>query len=101
MLKAAMTATGLQKYININLDGTKTYKVDISIYSPDPSQGVITTSEVMEASVESLIKISGETLQDTHRDSIITFKFPKTEEVIECFRDGEDIICRKSEFIRL
>ena len=65
-----MTATGLQKYININLDGTKTYKVDISIYSPDPSQGVITTSEVMEASVESLTKIAGETLQDTHRDSI-------------------------------
>ena len=101
MLKAAMTATGLQKYININLDGTKTYKVDINIYSPDPSQGVITTSEVMEASVESLTKIAGETLQDTHRDSIITFKFPKTEEVIECFRDGGDMICRKSEYIRL
>ena len=39
--------------------------------------------------------------QDTHRDSIVTFKFPKTEEVIECFRDGEDMICRKSEYIRL
>ena len=42
-----MTATGLQKYIDINLDGTKTYKVDINIYSPDPSHGVITTSEVV------------------------------------------------------
>ena len=96
-----MTATGLQKYIDINLDGTKTYKVDINIYSPDPSQGVITTSEVMEASVENLIQVAEDTLQDAHADSIMTFKFPKTEDVIECFRDEEELVCRKSQIYRL
>lgn len=96
-----MTATGLQKYIDINLDGTKTYKVDISIYSPDPSQGVIATTEIMEASVENLIQVAEDTLQDAHVDSIMTFKFPKTEDTIECFRDGEDLICRKSQVFRL
>ena len=96
-----MTATGLQKYIDINLDGTKTYKVDISIYSPDPSQGVITTSELLEASVESLTNVAEETLQDSHRDSIITFKFPNTEDTIECFWDGTDLVCRRAEIYRL
>jgi hypothetical protein len=96
-----MTATGLQKYIDINLDGTKTYKVDINIYSPDPSQGVITTSEVIEASVESLTKVAEDTLQGIDRDSIITFKFPQTEDTIECFWDGTDLICRRSEIYRL
>lgn len=96
-----MTSTGLQKYIDINLDGTKSFKVDISIYSPDPSQGVISTTEVMEASVEALTQIAEDTLQDAHRDSIITFKFPKTEDTIECFRDGEEIVCRKTQVFRL
>jgi hypothetical protein len=96
-----MTATGLQQYININLDGTKTFKVDIAIYSPDPSQGVIKTSEVMEASVESLLQIAGLTLQDSHRDSVITFNFPRTQDTIECFRDGEELICRKALVSRL
>lgn len=96
-----MTATGLQKYIDINLDGTKTFKVDINIYSPDPSQGVITTSEVLEASVEALTKVAEDTLQGAHRDSIITFNFPKTEDTIECFREGEDLICRKTLVFRL
>lgn len=95
-----MTSTGLQKYIDINLDGTKTFKVDISIFSPDPSQGVITTAEVMEASVEALTKMADETLQDAHADSLITFKFPKTEDTIECFRDRGEIVCRKAQFLR-
>ena len=101
MLNNIMTATGLQKYIDINLDGTRTFKVDIAIYSPDPSQGTIYTSEVMEASVEALTKIAESTLQGIDRDSIITFKFPKTENTIECFRDGEEIVCRKSQVYRL
>lgn len=96
-----MTATGLQKYIDINLDGTKTYKVDINIYSPDPSQGVISTSEVLEANVEALTKVAEETLQGVDRDSIITFKFPQTEDTIECFWDGTDLVCRRSEIYRL
>ena len=96
-----MTATGLQKYIDINLDGTKTYMVDINIYSPDPSQGVITSSELLEANVETLTRVAEDTLQDTHRDSIITFNFPKTEDVIECFWDGTDLVCRRSEIYRL
>lgn len=96
-----MTATGLQKYININLDGTKKYLVDISIYSPDPSQGVIKISEVLEASVEEITKEARLALQDSHRDSIMTFKFPNTEDVIECFNDGGEIVCRKAQFQRL
>jgi hypothetical protein len=96
-----MTATGLQKYIDINLDGTKTYKVDIGIYSPDPSQGVIYTTEVLEASVEALTKVAEDTLQDSHVDSIITFKFPKTEDVVECYREEGQLVCRKSEIYRL
>jgi hypothetical protein len=91
-----MTATGLQKYIDINLDGTKTFNVDINIYSTDPSQGVITTSEVLEASVEALREVADQTLQQQHVDSIITFKFPRTEDTIECFRDKGELICRKS-----
>ena len=91
-----MTSTGLQEYISINLDGSKTYKTDITIYSPDPSQGVITTSEVMGANVESVLQIAEETLQNAHRDSVITFRFPKTEDELECFRDGGGIICRRA-----
>lgn len=96
-----MTATGLQKYIDINLDATRTYKVDIGIYSPDPSQGVILTSELMEPTVEGIILMSRLTLQDAHADSIMTFKFPKTDDVLECFMDGGEIVCRKSQVYRL
>jgi hypothetical protein len=96
-----MTATGLQKYIDINLDGTKTFNVDINIYSPDPKEGVITTSEVLEASVEALREVADQTLQQQHVDSIITFKFPRTEDTIECFRDKGELICRKSQIYRL
>lgn len=91
-----MTATGLQQYIDINLDATKTFRVDIAIYPRDESQGVIVTTDVIEASVEALIQISDETLQHDHRDSIITFQFPKTKDVLKCFRDGEDIVCSKA-----
>ena len=96
-----MTVTGLQKYIDINLDATKQFKVDIRIYSPDPSQGVIVTSELMEPSVESVTSTADLTLQDAHSDSIITFKFPKTEDLVECFRDGGEIVCRRSQVYRL
>lgn len=91
-----MTATGLQKYIDINLDGTKTFKVDINIYSPDPNQGKIETTEVMEASVEALTQVAEDTLQNSHADSLMTFKFPKTEDTIECFRTREGLIIRKA-----
>ena len=96
-----MTVTGLQKYIDINLDATKQFKVDISIYSPDPSQGVIVTSDLLEPSVESVTSAADLTLQDEHSDSIITFKFPKTEDLVECFRDGGEIVCRRSQVYRL
>lgn len=96
-----MTSTGLQKYIDINLDATKQFRVDVSIFSPDPSQGVIVTSELMEPSVESVVSTAELTLQDAHSDSIITFKFPKTEDLIECFRDGGEIVCRRSQVYRL
>jgi hypothetical protein len=96
-----MTATGLQKYIDINLDATKRFKVDISIYSPDPSQGVIVTSELLDPSVEHITLVARLTLQDEHADSIMTFKFPNTEDVLECFQDGGEIICRKAQIYRL
>lgn len=96
-----MTATGLQKYIDINLDATKRFKVDISIYSPDPSQGVIVTSDVLDPSVEHITLVARLTLQEEHADSIMTFKFPNTEDVLECFQDGGEIICRKAQAYRL
>jgi hypothetical protein len=96
-----MTVTGLQKYININLDATKRFKVDISIYSPDPSQGVIVTTELMEPCVESITLTAQLTLQGEHVDSIITFKFPQTEDLIECYNDGGEIVCRRSQVYRL
>jgi hypothetical protein len=96
-----MTVTGLQKYININLDATKRFKVDISIYSPDPSQGVIVTTELMEPCVESITLTAQLTLQGEHADSIMTFKFPNTEDTLECFQDGGEIICRKAQIYRL
>jgi hypothetical protein len=96
-----MTATGLQKYIDINLDATKQFKVDISIYSPDPSQGTITTFELMEPCVESVILTAQLTLQGKHADSIITFKFPQTDDVVECYNEGGEIVCRKAQVYRL
>jgi hypothetical protein len=96
-----MTATGLQKYIDINLDATKKFKVDISIFSPDPSQGVIVTSELMEPCVESITLTAQLTLQGEHADSIITFKFPQTEDLVECYNDGGEIVCRRSQVYRL
>jgi hypothetical protein len=96
-----MTVTGLQKYININLDATKRFKVDISIYSPDPSQGVIVTTELMEPCVESITLTAQLTLQGEHVDSIITFKFPQTEDLVECYNDGGEIVCRRSQVYRL
>jgi hypothetical protein len=96
-----MTVTGLQKYIDINLDATKQFKVDISIYSPDPSQGVIVTTELMEPCVESITLTAQLTLQGEHVDSIITFKFPQTEDLVECYNDGGEIICRKTQIYRL
>jgi hypothetical protein len=96
-----MTVTGLQKYIDINLDATKQFKVDISIYSPDPSQGVIVTTELMEPCVESITLTAQLTLQGEHVDSIITFKFPQTEDLVECYNDGGEIVCRRSQVYRL
>ena len=73
MLNNIMTATGLQKYIDINLDGTRTFKVDIAIYSPDPSQGTIYTAEVMEASVQSLPFRASTEIQSSH----LSFRRPR------------------------
>jgi hypothetical protein len=95
-----MSSTGLQQYIDISLDGNKTYSVEINIYSPSPMHGVISTSEVLEPSVESIVQVAEETLQGTHGDSVIVFKFPKTEDTIECFRHGGEIIIRKTTVCR-
>ena len=97
-----MTSTGLQQYISsCKLDATRTYMTEISIYSPDPSVGVIETSEVIEASVEGVTEIAEETLTGSHADSIMTFKFPRTEDSIECFRVEGQIVCRKPQIYRV
>lgn len=91
-----MVNTGLQQIISSNLDGTRSYPVNINIYSEDPRLGVISTKEILTASMESVIEAAEETLQGEHLGSIMMIKFPKVEDTIECFREGEDIICRKA-----
>lgn len=91
-----MVNTGLQQIINSNLDGARSYPVDINIYSENPRIGVISTTEILTASMESVLETAEETLQGEHALAFMTFKFPEVEDTIECFRDGEDLICRKA-----
>ena len=97
-----MTSTGLQQYIgSCKIDATRTYLTEISIYSLDPRVGVIETSEVIEGSVEGVTEIAEETLMGDFTDSIMTFKFPRTEDSIECFRVDGQIVCRKPQIYRV
>ena len=95
-----MTTTELQKYINFDPDGSKTPLVDIVIFSSDPNQEEIFTSELMEATVESVTSTADLTLGDEHANWIISFKFPEADGAIECFRDGGQIVCRKAQTYR-
>lgn len=91
-----MVNTGLQQIISSNLDGTRSYPVEINIYSPNPQIGTITTTELLTASMEEVFETADQTLQGESSDSIMTFKFPDVEDTIECFREGEGIVCRKA-----
>lgn len=91
-----MSSTGLQKYIDIDLDATKSYLVDVSVYTPKPEGGIINTSVLMTPSVESLLETAREKFESTDRASIIVFKFPSTDQTIECYMDGGELVCRRS-----
>jgi hypothetical protein len=95
-----MTTTELQKWINFDPDGAKTHLADIVVFSPDPNQEEIFTSELMEATVESVVATADLTLQNEHANSIISFAFPEADGAIECFRDGGQIVCRKAQTYR-
>lgn len=91
-----MGNTGLQEIISSTLDGTRSYPVDINIYSGNPQIGVISATEILTASMESILEAAEETLQGEHSSSVMTFKFPEVLDTIECFRDGEGIVYRKA-----
>lgn len=89
-----MTATGLQQFLDVNLDATRQVLTDITIHSEDPSIGVIETQELLEPSVETVTKVAEDTLRGEHTGSLISFKFTGAEAWITCRRDSSDgIVC--------
>jgi len=89
-----MTATGLQQFLDVNLDATRQVVTDIFIHSEDPSVGIIEAQELLEPSVETVVKVAEETLKGDHHSSIISFKFAGAEALVTCRRDSEDgIVC--------
>jgi hypothetical protein len=91
-----MTATGLQKFLGVNLDASRIILTDISIHSENPSIGVIETQELLEPSVETIFKVSEDTLIGEHSGSLISFKFAGAEAWITCRRDSSDgIVCER------
>ena len=89
-----MTATGLQQFLDVNLDASRVVLTDIFIHSENPSIGVIESQELLEPSVETVIKIAEDTLRGDHQNSIISFKFTGAEALVTCRRDSSDgIVC--------
>ena len=89
-----MTATGLQKFLDVSLDATRVVLTDIFIHSEDPSIGVIEAQELLEPSVETVTKVAEDTLRGEHTGSLISFKFTGAEAWITCRRDPSDgIVC--------
>jgi|TARA_R110000868_G_scaffold306374_1_gene567609 hypothetical protein len=89
-----MTATGLQQFLGVNLDASRTVLTDISIHSEDPSMGIIEAQELLEPSVETVVKVSEDTLIGEHRGSLISFKFAGADSWVTCRRDSSDgIVC--------
>ena len=89
-----MTATGLQKFLDVNLDATRTVLTDLIIHSEDPSVGTIEAQELLEPSVETVTKIADDTLRGDHQHSTISFKFAGAEAWVICRRDSLDgIVC--------
>jgi hypothetical protein len=89
-----MTATGLQQFLDVSLDATRQTVTDIFIHSDDPSVGTIAAQELLEPSVETVVKVAEETLRGDHHDSIISFRFTGAEALVTCRRDSSDgIVC--------
>ena len=89
-----MTATGLQKFLDVNLDASRVVLTDIFIHSENPSIGVIEAQELLEPSVETVTKVAEDTLRGEHTGSLISFKFTGAEAWITCRRDPSDgIVC--------
>ena len=89
-----MTATGLQQFLDVNLDATRQVLTDITIHSENPSVGVIESQELLEPSVETVTKIAEDTLRGEHTGSLISFKFAGANAWITCRRDSSDgIVC--------
>ena len=91
-----MTATGLQKFLDVSLDATRVVLTDIFIHSEDPSIGVIEAQELLEPSVETVVKVAEDTLRGEHQNSIISFRFTGAEALVTCRRDSSDgIVCER------
>ena len=69
-----MTATGLQKFLDVSLDASRVVLTDIFIHSENPSIGVIESQELLEPSVETVVKVAEDTLRGEHQNSIISFR---------------------------
>jgi hypothetical protein len=91
-----MTATGLQKFLDVNLDASRVVLTDIFIHSENPSIGVIESQELLEPSVEAVVKVAEDTLRGEHQNSIISFRFTGAEALVTCRRDSSDgIVCER------
>ena len=91
-----MTATGLQKFLDVSLDATRVVLTDIFIHSENPSIGVIESQELLEPSVETVVKVAEDTLRGEHQNSIISFRFTGAEALVTCRRDSSDgIVCER------
>ena len=91
-----MTATGLQQFLDVNLDATRQVLTDNFIHSENPSIGVIESQELLEPSVETVVKVAEDTLRGEHQNSIISFRFTGAEALVTCRRDSSDgIVCER------
>ena len=91
-----MTATGLQQFLDVNLDASRVVLTDIFIHSENPSIGVIESQELLEPSVETVVKVAEDTLRGEHQNSIISFRFTGAEALVTCRRDSSDsIVCER------
>jgi hypothetical protein len=70
-----MTATGLQQFLDVSLDATRVVLTDIFIHNENPSIGTISAQELLEPSVETVVKIAEDTLRDDHRNSSLALNF--------------------------
>ena len=91
-----MTSTGLQQFLDVNLDATRTVLTDIFVHNENPSIGTLSLQEILEPSVETVVKVAEDTLRGEHQNSTISFKFPGAKAMVTCRRDSSDgIVCER------